>query len=120
MRISSGNEFSLTLLATVRDTSEKYAVIDEQGRLEIPVELREQLHMKAGAVVNFKPVEQGLQITTTPLLGAADTGAAKLEWDNGLLVDRRTGVLPFEDVNQTIEAGRQEHFDRILGVASNC
>jgi len=95
------------------------AVIDEQGRLEIPVELREQLHMKAGPVVNLKPVEQALQLTTTLLLGAADTGAAKLEWDNGLLVDRRTGVLTLKDVNQTIEAGRREHFDRIVGVASN-
>jgi hypothetical protein len=94
------------------------AVIDEQGRLEIPVELREQLHMKAGSVVNLKPFEQGLQLTTTPLLGAADTGAAKLEWDSGLLVYRKTGVLTAEGVNQTIEAGRRERFDRIVGVAS--
>ncbi len=90
-------------------------VIDEQGRLEIPVELHE---LKAGSVVNLKPFEQGLQLTTTPLLGAADTGAAKLEWDSGLLVYRKTGVLTAEGVNQTIEAGRRERFDRIVGVAS--
>ena len=91
------------------------AIIDEQGRLEIPLELRERLHLTAGVLVDVEPNEDGLQITPTSSKIPDDSGEGALEWDNGLLVFRGPGVLTVEDVNDAIEAGRQERFDRIVG-----
>ena len=89
-------------------------MIDEHGRLEIPRELRDRFHLSAGAVVNVEPIEDGLQITAVSQSAPATT-EGKLIWDNGLLVYHRPGAtITVQDVNEALELGRQERFNRII------
>jgi AbrB family looped-hinge helix DNA binding protein len=87
------------------------AVIDEQGRVEIPFELREKLHLVAGTVVNLEAVDDRLEIS--PNWTARDV---KLVREGSMLVISTADPISVEDVNRALEMGRQERMNRIMGV----
>jgi AbrB family looped-hinge helix DNA binding protein len=98
------------------DTIFMQAVIDDQGRVEIPLELRDRLHLTAGVIVEFQTVDQGLQIKPASFSPSKNATEAKLVWEDGLLVIHTPDVITIEDVNNALELGRQERMDRIMGI----
>jgi AbrB family looped-hinge helix DNA binding protein len=91
------------------------AVIDDQGRVEIPRALRDRLHLTPGVLVDLEPVENGLNLT--PVANSADrlSGAPKLMREGSLLVLCGSAPLNLEDVNRAIDVGRSERLGHITG-----
>ena len=90
------------------------AIIDEQGRVEIPRVLRDRLHLTPGAVVDLEPVDNGF--TVTPVVNSRaglQVGAATLVREGSLLVICGLGPVSLDDVNGAIDAGRNERLSQI-------
>jgi bifunctional DNA-binding transcriptional regulator/antitoxin component of YhaV-PrlF toxin-antitoxin module len=89
------------------------ATIDEQGRVEIPRALRDRLRLTPGAVVDFEPVESGFTVTPVANGGNLQVGAATLLREGSLLVLGGLGPVTLDEVNQAIDAGRNERLSHI-------
>jgi AbrB family looped-hinge helix DNA binding protein len=92
------------------------AVVDEQGRIEIPRELRDRMHLSAGAVVNLEARDVEIVITSEQPQAESANEEGQLVWENGLLVFSRpnAGVMTVDDVNRVIDSIRQERYDRFM------
>jgi len=84
------------------------AIIDDQGRVEIPRELRDRLHLTPGDVVDLKLTDNGLNVT--PAANGADThrGKAKLLRDGTLLLLAGSEPLTLDDAIRALESSRAE------------
>jgi hypothetical protein len=89
------------------------AIIDENGRIEIPVAWRDRLRLIPGAVVDLQPAANGL--TVTPATNSADSqgGTAKISREGSLAVLTGDGPVSLDDVNCALEIGRGELLNRL-------
>jgi AbrB family looped-hinge helix DNA binding protein len=87
------------------------AVIDEQGRVTIPLELREKLHLIAGALVNVEAVKDRLEISPISHETGWSARDVKLVREGSVLVISTADPISVEDVNRALEMGRQERMD---------
>ncbi|HEY8749518.1 MAG TPA: AbrB/MazE/SpoVT family DNA-binding domain-containing protein [Tepidisphaeraceae bacterium] len=69
------------------------AILDDQGRVEIPRELRERLHLTPGDVVDLTVVDSTLSLAPVSLGGNSHHRDAKLVRDGTLLLLVRSNSL---------------------------
>ncbi len=84
------------------------STIDKAGRVVIPKELREALHLEAGDLIEVEG--SGESITLRPARN--DTPLVTRE---GVWVHRGGGTLSIEEVNESIAHNRNERERRLTG-----
>lgn len=84
------------------------STLDKAGRVVIPKELRDALHLTAGDLIEVEG--SGESITLRP--ARDDTPLVKRD---GVWVHRGGGTLSIEEVNQAIGQSRGERASRVAG-----
>jgi AbrB family looped-hinge helix DNA binding protein len=89
------------------------ATIDEQGRVQIPRELRDRLHLSPGDRVDLTLNDNALNLTPISTGAASTQRDVKLVHDGTLVLLAGSAPLTLDDANRALEAGRDERLLRI-------
>jgi AbrB family looped-hinge helix DNA binding protein len=82
--------------------------IDKAGRLVVPKQMRDSLHLKAGDELEIESSEEGLYLKPK-------VKPAVMKKKDGIWVIESGGRITNEMVNETLRQVREEREQRILG-----
>lgn len=83
--------------------------MDSSGRLVIPRNIRDQLHLRSGSRLNLEVKGDGVFLAPLP------NEDARIVKRGGRLVIETSGILGDDDVRRAIVADREERINKLSG-----